>query len=215
MINPYLNYYLYILVSKVDNSLNMTFKDGMLKVSRKDKDDYDNQFYFEDIDTPLFIENKSYYTKDGKFVTKVVDSLGKETKYDIDDKTGLVKSVTNAKGVTTNTIYTSKGQIKAVKVGNKIVEYEYDKHDLLTKIKSGKKEYNFSYDKFLRLIFVKIGNNVLAKYVYDDNKQELKKIIYGNEDTIDESKNTIYYSTDYFGRLIDYLVIIIMIVEEI
>jgi len=183
----------YILVPKVDNTLNITFKDEILKVSKKDKDDYDNQFYFEDINTPLFIENKSYYTKDGKFVTRVEDSLGRRTKYDVDDKTGLVKTITNAKGVITNTIYTAKGQIKAVKVGDKVVEYEYDEHDLLTKIKSGKKEYNFTYDNYLRIKTVSIGNTKLVTYTYDSSNYSLYNISFGNNDIIS-------YTVDNFGR---------------
>ena len=183
----------YILVPKVDNNLNMTFKDGILKVSKKDKDDYDNQFYFEDIDTPLFIENNSYYTKDGKFITRVVDSLGKETRYNVDDKSGLVKSVTNAKGVTTNTIYTPKEQIKAIKVGNKVIEYEYNEHDLLTKIKSGRKEYNFTYDNYLRPKTISIGNAKLVTYLYSSQNYALTNTNFGNGDSIS-------YGVDSFGR---------------
>lgn len=174
----------YVLVPKTDNELNMTFKDGILKVSKKDKNDYDNQFYFEDIDTPLYIENKSYYTKDGKFVTRVVDSLGKETKYDIDDKTGLVKSVTNAKDVTTSIIYTPEFQTKGVRIKDKVIDYEYNDSKLLTKIKSGKKEYNFDYDDFLRTKTVSIGNQTLINHEYEPNNGNLLKSTYGNGDYV-------------------------------
>ena len=60
------------------------------------------QFYFEDINTPLFIESKAEYTEDGKFLTKTIDALGKETIYDVNPVNGLTNSVTDANEEITN-----------------------------------------------------------------------------------------------------------------
>ncbi|MCI8671866.1 MAG: hypothetical protein HFI36_07590, partial [Bacilli bacterium] len=52
-----------------------------LALSDDNTKEEDMQFYFEDINTPLFIESKAEYTEDGKFLTKTIDALGKETIY--------------------------------------------------------------------------------------------------------------------------------------
>ena len=115
----------YTISPKEDLSKVVGNKEDKLFILEKEENDGNNQFYFEDIDTPLFIESKSYYTEDGKFITCVEDALGKKTNYDINEK-GLLISTTNAKGNKTTSTYNNKDQITSITNNNKTVNYEYN-----------------------------------------------------------------------------------------
>lgn len=71
----------YIIIPKTkDNTLlehNLACVNDKLSLKTEDTKESEEQFYFEDIDTQLFIESKAEYTLDGKFVTKTIDSLDK------------------------------------------------------------------------------------------------------------------------------------------
>ena len=90
-----------------------------LALSDDNTKEEDMQFYFEDINTPLFIESKAEYTEDGKFLTKTIDALGKETIYDVNPVNGLTNSVTDANEEITNYTYNAKDQITKVEKNNK------------------------------------------------------------------------------------------------
>lgn len=143
------------------------------------------EFYFESAEYPYFIENTAEYTSDGKFIKSTTDTLLNKVEYNIDPATGLTKSVTNPKGITTSYTYNTQEQITSVKENDKTIEYEYNEHQNLSKIKSGAKEYNFTYDNFLNPKSVKIGNNItLITNEYEDRNGNLKQSTYGNNDKI-------------------------------
>jgi RHS repeat-associated protein len=142
------------------------------------------EFYFEDTDTPLFIESKAGYTEDGKFITKTIDSLDRTTLYDINQLNGLTNSITDANEQVTTYTYNDKEQITKVEKNNKEVNYTYNNQDLLSSITSGNKEYKFDYDNFLNTKNIKINNQTLVTNEYENNNGNLYKTTYGNGSTI-------------------------------
>ena len=60
------------------------------------------------------------------------------------------------------------------------VEYTYNDENDLQSIATSSTEYAFSYDEFGNRIWVKVGTQTLADYVYAENDGKLTKIIYGN-----------------------------------
>ena len=178
----------YIIIPKTkDNTLlehNLACVNNKLSLKTEDTKESEEQFYFEDIDTQLFIESKAEYTPDGKFVTKTIDSLDKVTTYDINTTNGLTNSITDANNITTYYTYNSKDQITKVQKENKEVNYTYNTNNLLSKITSNNKEYNFIYDNFLNAKQVKIGDNItLITNNYENNNGNLLSSVYGNGDT--------------------------------
>ena len=209
----------YIIIPKTkDNTLlehNLACVNDKLSLKTEDTKKSEEQFYFEDIDTQLFIESKAEYTLDGKFVTKTIDSLNKVTTYDINTTNGLTKSITDANNITMYYTYNSKDQITKVQKENKEVNYTYNTNNLLSKITSNNKEYNFTYDNFLNAKQVKIGDNItLITNNYENNNGNLLSSVYGNGDTfsytydeLDRIKtmtndiNTYTYHYDNLGNL--------------
>ena len=178
----------YIIIPKAkDNTLlehNLANVNGKISLKTSDTKEYEEQFYFEDVETQMFIESKAEYTEDGKFVTKTIDSLGKVTSYDINTTNGLTNSITDANNITTYYTYNTKDQITKVKKENKEVNYDYNSNNLLSKITSNNKEYNFTYDNFLNSKQIKIGDNItLITNNYENNNGNLLSSVYGNGDT--------------------------------
>lgn len=185
-----------------------------ITIKTTDTSKSDEEFYFEDIDTRLFIESKAEYTNDGRFTTKTIDSLGKETSYDVNEINGLTNSVTDANNITTYYTYNDKEQITKVKKEEKEVNYTYNDNNALTKITSNNKEYNFTYDNFLNTLTININNNNLVSNEYEEKNGNLIKTTFGNGDitnyTYDEldrlksinNDDTIYtYHYDNLGNL--------------
>ena len=168
------------------------------------EDDPSFEFYFE-LPEEDFIENSATYTEDGKFLTSVTDSNFNKTEYDTDPNTGLMKSMTNAKGQTTSYTYNDKRQITSVTEGEKTVNYTYNDKDMLDKIIQGDKEYKFIYDDFLNLKTVKIGDTItLVTNEYEENNGNLMKTTYGNHqgitfeyDEFDRAKEIHKMDNDY------------------
>ena len=182
----------YKIIPKIDD--NKILGNVNNKLSLVDKTVDNNEFYFEDIETPLFIESKSYYTKDGKFVTCVEDPLGNKTNYDVDKINGLTTSVINPRGHKTIFNYNEKEQVISIVNKNKTINYTYDEHDLLSKIKSGRKEYTFSYNNLGQRLQTKVNDNLLVSNEYDLNTKNLIKSTYGNGHEIN-------YTYDEFDRI--------------
>ncbi|MCX4253884.1 MAG: RHS repeat-associated core domain-containing protein [Bacilli bacterium] len=157
---------------------------GTITLSNDNTKEEDMQFYFEDINTPLFIESKAEYTEDGKFLTKTIDALGKETIYDVNPVNGLTNSVTDANEEITNYTYNAKDQITKVEKNNKEVNYTYNNANLLSNINVGNKDYSFTYDNFLNTKEVSINNQTLMTNEFEPNNGNLSKSIYGNGSTI-------------------------------
>lgn len=183
---------------KVNNQdLYMSISEDKLVLAKKDDNEYNFEFYLEDIGSDLRIEETAVYSTDGKFIDKVVDALGNEVIYDIDSTSGLMKSITNAKGKKTTYEYTDKKQIKSILNDNKRVDYTYD-NNLLSSIKTGNKNYTFTYDNFLNQKDVKINNHLLSTNIYDINNGNLIEKKYGN-------KTSVKYEYDNLNRLSKYI----------
>lgn len=158
-------------------------------------DDNNFMFYFEMITDEKFIENNIEYTSDGKYISSITDSNFNKSIYNIDEETGLINSITNAKNQVTNYTYNNKRQIISIQNSDKCVEYEYNEQNLLSKISQEDRIYNFEYDEFLNLVSTKIGDDVtLLTNIYEDNNGNLVETQYGNN-------NKVEYEYDEFGRI--------------
>lgn len=176
-----------ILYLKHDNDI--------LTLSPLGEDIENYEFYFEDIDTNEFIENKAYYSSDGKRIEKVVDALGKETLYAISSTTGLTNSITNAKGLVTEYTYNDRDELTSVKYDNKTINYTLDK-GFVTNIETGNKNYKFEHDEFYNPTSVSINNNTLSRSEYESSNGKIKSTSYGNGAKVE-------YTYDNFNRIKD------------
>lgn len=169
--------------------------DNILILSDLIENDENFEFYFESNTNSMFIENSAEYTEDGKFITKTIDTNFNEINYDIDNMTGLIKSVTNSKNQTTYYNYNYFKQLESIIDGDRIVNYEYNSNRILSSITQGNRTYNFEYDSFLNIKSIKIGNDItLITNKYEDNNGNLISTTYGNN-------NTISYEYDEFNRI--------------
>lgn len=178
----------------VNNDKYLTVEDDNTVSLSSDVDLNKQQFYFELTDS-LFIESAAEYTSDGRFLTKTTDSLFNTTIYNFDTNTGLINSVINPNGVTTNYTYNSKKQITNISKGNMSISYEYNGNNLLSKIILGNKTYYFNYDDYLRNKSVYINDNKLIENTYEENNGNLLNTTYGNG-------NIISYDYDEFDRVL-------------
>jgi len=184
----------YFIKSK-DTEKYLKNNNDTLIVSDLVENDPSFEFYFEIDNDNKFIESTAEYTSDGKFVKSTTDSNFNKTVYDIDDETGLTRSITNAKNQKTSYSYNDKKQLASVISKNKKILYNYNSNNLLDKITSGNKEYNFIYDSYLKMKQVKIGDNItLITNNYEENNGNLISSLYGNDHAIN-------YSYDEFDRI--------------
>lgn len=184
--------------STSDDGINQTLKkyvkynDDSFELAEFIEDDYHFEFYFETVDSDLFIENVATYSDDGKFIKSITDSLGGTTIYDVDSNTGLTKSESDAKGNIINYNYNTKKQLTTISSGDKKVSYIYNDNNLLSKITHGTKEYNFIYDEFLNIKTIKIGENIILVNNNYNSRGDIKTITYGNGDTINYEYDEYY-----------------------
>ena len=209
----------YSIIPSLDYSKNLAVNDSdFIYIENKDVNNSKCQFYFEDISTPLYIENRSYYTQDGKFITSLIDSLGNENKYNYNSLNGLLIDSTNPLGFKKEYSYNLSGQLTNISFGNRQKSYQYNNYRLLSKIISNNNEYDFIYDDFLNNQCIKINNNTLVSHCYLPNNGNLFKSIYGNGDEIEYdyddlerlskiSKNNVEYNYFYnnFGKIVKIL----------
>jgi len=157
--------------------------------------DFSIQFYFENADSPYFIEERAEYTENGKYMKKVIDDLGNVTEYDVDLETGLVTSVCDALGGVTSYTYDTEEKMTSVTKNGKTVEYSYNAQKLLDTISLDNKKYHFIYDDFLNIKEIKVGNQSLITHTYEENNGKLLSSTYGNGDEVS-------YFYDELDRLI-------------
>lgn len=166
----------------------------ILEMSLFVENDYNYEFYFENTNK-LFMENNAEYVEDGRFIKSTTDTLLHKTIYDIDQTTGLTKSVTNAKNQVTNYEYNQKRQLVKVTNSDKCINYDYNANNMLEKITEGDRVYNFEYDNFLNIKKIGIGDNItLVTNNYEENNGGLMSTTYGNN-------HTIRFEYDDFGRI--------------
>jgi len=144
----------YIKCANSDKYIKNT--NGTLILADLIEDDYNFEFYFENVDGVDFAENNAEYIPSGKFIKKMIDTDLNEVIYDIDEETGLTKAITDSKGNTIYYLYDLTGllgfkynndtyyYIKNIQgdiIGildqnyNEIVTYEYDSWGKLLSIK--------------------------------------------------------------------------------
>lgn len=184
-----------------------------LIIQQWNSDDYHQEFFFENTDSKLFIELSAKYTTDGKYIKSVINSLGDETKYDINTQNGKVNSITDSNNSVTNYVYDENQRIIKILKDNQEVCYEYDSNNNVSRISHGKTKYSFDYDEFNEISVIKVNGRKLIDKVYDLDL--LTKIIYGNSQEISYSyddllrikelvkeDNTYQNFYDNLGRLI-------------
>ncbi len=184
----------YLIIPKVNENKAICVLNDKLTVEEIDKENYKEQFYFEDVDTNMFIETKAEYSEDGKYITKTYDSLDNVTTYDINPTNGLLNKLTDAEGNETVFTYNDKEQITSITKGNRTVNYEYNDQNLISKILANDVEYNIVYDDFLNVLEVKVGNQSLSTNIFDFYSKNLLKKKFGNN-------NEISYVYDDLDRL--------------
>ena len=203
----------YSIISKNNETNCLYVLNDILKVKEITEDESE-QFYFEDVGTNLFIENKAEYTEDGKFVTKTIDSLGNIKKYEINPINGLTQKIIHSNGNVIAYEYNDKEQITKIKQNDKETIYEYNSANLVNKIITDNVTYNIAYDNFLNVKNIIVGTYNLITNNYDESNGNLLSKLYGNNCEIiynyDElnrivsiSKgNDIYnYTYDNFGNI--------------
>ena len=182
-------------ISSVTSNLAVTLEDNnSLSLTTYNEDNSNQQFLFEKMDSKLFIESSSTYTSDGRFIKSIKDSLNNEISYNINNTNGLINSITDPNGNSTNYTYDNKLRITNITKGNHSVSYEYNNDNNLSKIIHGTKNYIFNYDEFNNSSSVKINNNTLVNNYYENNNGNLNKVLYGNNHEIN-------YTYDSLDRL--------------
>lgn len=156
-------------------------------------DNYLYEYYLEDAKR-LFIEVDAEYTQDGRFISKVKDSLLNENSFIFNNSNGLLIKTINAKGDESNYVYNNKKQLIKISQGNKEVNYSYNNQNLLSSIVYGNKNYQFNYDNFLNISNIKVNNIDLVSNSYGPNNGNLLSSTYGNNDVIS-------FQYDDYGRL--------------
>ena len=119
------------------------------------------------------------------YVVEEKDQNGYSTKYDINLKSGLTKSVTTPNNVTTSYTYNANNDLLTqVDSGSRTVSYSYDDSKTkLTKISRNGIDYNFTYNVFGNLKKTLVGEQVLSNNTYAAKNGKLIQTKYGNDDT--------------------------------
>ena len=146
------------------------------------QDNYLYEYYLES-STSLFMESEAEYTLDGRFVSKIRDSLFNETCYERNNVTGLVTKKIEPNQVETTYTYNNKNQLTKMCCDNTEIDYTYS-NDLLSTISSSNKEYQFNYDNFLNISNIKINNQNLITNLFENNNGNLLSTTFGNGDVI-------------------------------
>jgi len=137
------------------------------------------EYYLED-STRMFIQSETEYTQDGRFVTKIKDSLLNETNFAVNSINGLITKVTDSQENEITYTYNNKEQVTKIAQGNKEINYTYNNQNVLSEINQGNKTYKLNYDNFLNITNIKINNRNLVTNVYDENNGNLLSSTYGN-----------------------------------
>ncbi|MBE6144280.1 MAG: RHS repeat-associated core domain-containing protein [Firmicutes bacterium] len=182
------------LIKEIESGNYIKNNNDVLEITSLIEDDDSFEFYFEN-GNELFIENNAEYTSDKRFIKETTDTLLHKTEYEVDEGTGLIKSVINPKGQLTTYEYNDKQQLSKIITNAKTIDYVYNSNNLLDKIVEGNKSYQFQYDNFLNVNQIKIGDNItLITNNYAPNNGNLINSVYGNNDIVS-------YEYDDFDRV--------------
>lgn len=101
------------------------------------------------------------YTQDGLFPATSTDVFGNVTEYIYDYLTGLLNTIIDSDGITTNYTYDDYKNVVQMVNGKdsntKTVTYTYDEYSNITSITSGGLTYTFTYNKYNDLKSISVG----------------------------------------------------------
>lgn len=134
-----------------------------------------------DLSRLLSMLSSSTYTENGNYLASVTNENGKTTRYDYNQISGNLKSVTDVLNTVTAFTYTSLGKISKVSAGKKDstsaaameTEYEYNNFGQITKITHNDFSYYISYNQWGNVEKITVGltgsidkTRALATYTY-------------------------------------------------
>ena len=150
------------------------------------------------------ITTSNGYSSDGNLLTSVTDASGAAVTYTYGDANsqmlGLPTAVTAPNGTVTNTVYDTYSRVTETSVANlATLLYNYTNGYLssITREDSQGKEqvYTLTNDAFGKTTEIRVGERLLASYVYNQNNGSLISQTDGNGDTVS-------FEYDYLGRVI-------------
>lgn len=147
--------------------------------------------------TDLFMYSAAEYTNGGNLLSTATDSRGNKTLYayesSISRMLGLPTSVTDANGVTADTVYDAKNgrTLRTGIEGIAQIAYAYTAGRISELTRTGRKPggaekqqtYALGYTPFGQLGHISVGDRLLASYLYSDAGL-LQTMTYGNGDSV-------------------------------
>ncbi len=137
------------------------------------------------------IYSSATYSENGQYIISLTDSRGKTTTRNIDQATGVLQSVTDAKGNSVSYEYDNRYRVTRMYSGTTDIIYEYT-NGVLSKVKTyaendlgtAYEEYNHTYDVFGNQLSVSVGNITLSTNHFAPNNGKLTSSTYGNGVTV-------------------------------
>lgn len=190
-INPNKNGSFSIIVK--DSNLALTSNETEVLFTSYEENNYQQQFYFESFENKLYIEEKNEYSSDGKYLTKKIDSLGKETNYEVNPTTGLLEKIIFSNNSIIKYEYNEKKQLISTTNALGNVDYYNHENNNLKEIISGNKRFSFDYDGFTNIKNINLNGTLLISNIYNNMNNMLTKSTFGNGAIIE-------YEYDQFNR---------------
>ena len=156
------------------------------------------------------IYSSATYTSDKNYTASLTDSRGNTVRYDVNLKTGITNSVTDANGAKTVYTYDNRDRLtkvssakedgSSVRLREEEVSYTYE-NGRLSEISvpmewmsnvADTRKYSFVYDEFGNVLSTKFGTKTLMTNTYAPNNGKLTSSTYGNGTSI----NYVYDNLD-------------------
>ena len=144
------------------------------------------------------IYSSATYTSDKNYTASLTDSRGNTVRYDVNLKTGITNSVTDANGGKTVYTYDNRDRLtkvssakedgSSVRLREEEVSYTYE-NGRLSEISvpmewmsnvADTRKYSFVYDEFGNVLSTKFGTKTLMTNTYAPNNGKLTSSTYGN-----------------------------------
>ena len=130
-----------------------------------------------------YIGSTTYHYAATGLLKSVTDARGNTAYYTYDGTTRRTTLVTDPKGNTGSYLYGNAAAMlrlaSLTSTGLGTVEYSYDEYGKLTKIKRGSTEYNLTYNDWSQPLSTKVGTTALSTNTYD-GLQRLSAVTYAN-----------------------------------
>lgn len=137
------------------------------------------------------------YDENENLESYIVDNEVKSSyTYTVVNGESLVASETHSDGSSTAYTYYADGSTETMtqSQGETTLKYHYGADGEITKVEHNGFSYDYVYNNFGNTTNVKVGNQSLVQYNYQDDKSKLDSMTYGNGDTIT-------YKYDNYGGL--------------